>query len=136
MENGKSTRTNHRHQKILLFSGTLQFQVIKDYKIKKTYLLIDMSLPTDNNISTNTINKSKKKKKKDLEIEIKKMQHLKSTTVPVILKAQNIIKKQVTDKYISKILGNPSLHKKKKKKNSLCRIAYLLKRVLSIWMKK
>ena len=43
----------------------------------------------------------------DLEIEIKKMLHLKTTIVPVIVGALGMIKKD-TDKYINKIPGSPS----------------------------
>ena len=48
-------------------------------------------------------------KYKDLEIEIEKMWHLKTTTVPVILIALGIIKKE-TNKHINKIPGSPSLY--------------------------
>ena len=50
--------------------------MIKDYKRKKTFLLIDMSVPNDNNLSVKEYNKISKYK--DLEIEIEKMWHLKT----------------------------------------------------------
>ena len=60
-----------------------------DHK-RKTWVLIDMSVPTDN-ISY-----------RDLEIEIEKMWHFK------IVGALGMIKKS-TDKHINKILGCPNL---------------------------
>ena len=49
-----------------------QIKKVKDYK-RKTSLLIDMSIPTDNNISIKEYNKISKYR--ELEIEIEKMWH-------------------------------------------------------------
>ena len=82
------------------------FLVVKDCK-RKTFPLVDISVPTDNNIS----------KCKDLEIEIEKIFHLKTTIVPVIVGALGMTKKE-TDKHINKMPDCPSpyeIHTKKKK---------------------
>ena len=64
----------------------------KDNK-RKVCLQIDMSLPTDNKISVKEYNKISEYK--DLEIEILKMWHLETTTTPVILGVQGMIKKRI-----------------------------------------
>ena len=51
--------------------------VVKNYK-RKTYLLINMSVPTDNNISVKEYNEISNYK--DQETEIEKLWHLKTTT--------------------------------------------------------
>ena len=66
--------------------------MLKDYK-RKTFLLIDMSVPTDNNISVKEYNKISEYK--DEEIEIKEMWNLKTTTVPVIEWDQLVTKKDI-----------------------------------------
>eukprot|EP00794_Sanderia_malayensis_P001843 gene1843-2075_t len=71
----------------------------KDVK-EKTCLLIDMSVPCDQNIAPKEFDKLSKYK--DLEIEIQKMWSLKTTTVPVIVGALGMIKKQ-TQKHLDKI---------------------------------
>ena len=78
--------------------------VVKDYK-RKTCLLIDISVPTDNNMSVTEYNKITKYK--NLKIEIEKMWHLKTTTTPVIMGALGMIEKR-TDKHINKIPGKSS----------------------------
>ena len=55
-----------------------------------------MSVPKDNNTSVKEY--EKRSKYKDLEIEIEKMLHLETTTIPVIVGAQVMIKKR-TDRY-------------------------------------
>ncbi|XP_063585357.1 uncharacterized protein LOC134762740 [Penaeus indicus] len=73
--------------------------IIKDFK-EKTCLLIDTSVPCDQNIAHKEFDKLSKYK--DLEIEIQKMWSLKATTVPVIVGALGMIKKQ-TQKHLDKI---------------------------------
>ena len=65
--------------------------MVKKNKIK-TSLLIDMSMPTDNNISVKEYYKISKYK--NLKIKIKKMWHFKTTTQPIIVKALCMIKKE------------------------------------------
>ena len=76
--------------------------IIKDHKQKKC-LLIDMSIPSDANISSKEFEKIAKYK--DLQIEIQKMWHLRVETVPVIVGALGMIKK--AQKLINKIPGDP-----------------------------
>ncbi|XP_047480182.1 uncharacterized protein LOC125032840 [Penaeus chinensis] len=79
--------------------------VIKDKK-NNTCLLIDMSVPSDRNVSSKVYEKLAKYK--DLEIEIEKMWHLKTNTIPVVIGALGLIKKG-TNQYVEKIPGDPSL---------------------------
>ena len=60
-------------------------------KKDKTYLLIDMTIPLDSNTSVKTTEKLNKYK--DLEIEVERMWGLKTTTVPVVVRALGTIKK-------------------------------------------
>ena len=76
--------------------------VVKDEK-KRTCLLIDMSIPTERNTSLKTMEKLTKYK--DLEIEIEKMWGMKTTAVPVITGARELVKKG-TENYIGKIPVN------------------------------
>ena len=64
--------------------------VVKNYQ-RKIYLLIDMSGPTDNNISVKEYNKTSKYI--DLEIEIEKMWHLETTTMGQIKETDKPIEK-------------------------------------------
>ena len=84
--------------------------VAKDFK-RKTCLLIDILIPTDNNISVKEYNKINKSK--ELEIEIVKMWHVKTTTetfgsFDYRQEAVDMIKKE-TDKHIDKIDVSPKL---------------------------
>ena len=74
--------------------------------LRKTWLLAEISMPTDCDISIKEYNN--RSKYKDLEIKIEKMWNLKTTTVIAIVGSQNIIKKG-TDKHINKIPSSPSL---------------------------
>ena len=56
--------------------------MVKNYK-RKSCLLMDMSVPTDNNVLVKELNKISKYK--ELEIEIKKMWRLKTIIVSVII---------------------------------------------------
>ncbi|XP_066930550.1 uncharacterized protein [Clytia hemisphaerica] len=77
--------------------------VVKDRK-KRTCLLIDMSVPSDRNVSVKMFDELSKYK--DLEIEIKKMWNLKTTVVPVIVGALGLVRTGVQD-FVEKIPGNP-----------------------------
>ena len=64
--------------------------VIK-HKRNKTCQLIDMSVPSDSNISAKEF--EKRSKYKDLEIEIAKMWKMETKTIPVIVGTLGMIKK-------------------------------------------
>ncbi|XP_063591903.1 uncharacterized protein LOC134768991 [Penaeus indicus] len=100
--------------------------IIKDFK-EKTCLLIDMSVPCDQNIAHKEFDKLSKYK--DLQIEIQKMWSLKATTVPVIVGALGMIKKQ-TQKHLDKIPGNPQLQEIQK--IVLTSTAHILRKALTI----
>ena len=99
--------------------------VVKD-KVNKTCLLIDMSVPTERNISIKTMEKLSKYK--DLEIEIERMWGLKATTVPVIIGALGLIKKGL-DNFINRIPGNIKVIELQK--IVLLGTAHILRRTLS-----
>ena len=99
---------------------------MKDYK-KKTRLLIDMTVPSDSNLSFKeyeTISKYK-----DLGIEIKKMWHLKAIVIPIVVGALGMTKKKTED-HIKRIPGNSCLQELQK--TVLNGTADLLRRVLSM----
>ena len=100
--------------------------IIKDRK-KKQCLLIDMTIPSDKNISLKEFEKLSKYK--DLEIETTKMWQLKTTTIPVVVGALGVIKKGV-DRYLSMIPGNPSLYEIQK--IVLTGTAHILRKALSM----
>ena len=100
--------------------------VVKD-KRNSTCLLIDMSVPTDKNVSAKVFEKLSKYK--DLEIEIEKMWQLKTTIIPVVVGALGLIKKGTID-YLKKIPGEPSLSEIQK--IVLNSTAHILRRALSV----
>ena len=57
--------------------------IVVEDKHNGTCLLINMSVPTDKNVSAKLFEKLSKYK--DLEIEIENMWHLKTTTIPVVV---------------------------------------------------
>ena len=79
--------------------------VIK-HKQNKTCQLLDVSVPSDSNISAKEFQKLSKYK--DLEIEIAKMWKMKPKTIEVIVGAPGMIK-MGTQKYVNEIPGNLSL---------------------------
>ena len=85
--------------------------IVIKHKQNKACQLIDMSVPSDSNISAKEFEKLSKYK--DLEIEIAKMWKMKTKTIPVIVGALGMIKKG-TQKYVNEIPGNLSLAKIKK----------------------
>ena len=71
----------------------------------KTCFLIDMSVPSDTNVSLKIFEKLSKYK--DLKIEVTKMWYLK-TTLPVAIDVLGIVAKTAPN-YVSQIPGDPSL---------------------------
>ena len=100
--------------------------VVKDLT-NKVCLLIDMSIPCDNNISAKEFDKLSKYK--DLQIEIEKMWHLKTRIIPVIVGALGVIKKG-TDNYLKLIPGRPSMQELQK--IVLTGTSHVLRRALSL----
>ena len=80
--------------------------IVIKHKQNKTCQLIDMSVPSDSNISAKEFEKLSKYK--DLEIEIAKMWKMKTKTIPVVVGALGMIKKG-TQKYVNEIPENLSL---------------------------
>ena len=68
-------------------------------------------------------------KYKDLEIEMEKVWHLKTKTLPVVIGALGLIKKD-TDKFLEQIPGNPRLEEVQK--IVLNSTEHILRRALSI----
>ena len=100
--------------------------IVKDCK-KKTCLLIDMTVPSDRNLSLEEYEKMSKYK--ELEIEIQKMWNLKAIVIPVVVGALGMIKRKTED-HIKRIPGNPRLQESQK--IVLNGTAHLLRRVLSM----
>ena len=68
--------------------------IVNDHK-KKMCLFIDMTVPSDRNISLKSMKKISKYE--DLEIEIQKMWHFNATVIPVVFGALGMIKKTTED---------------------------------------
>ncbi|MEO1764700.1 MAG: reverse transcriptase domain-containing protein [Cyanobacteria bacterium J06629_18] len=100
--------------------------VIKDRREGKCWL-IDVSVPSDVNISSKTTEKIRKYK--DLEIEITKMWSMRTEIVPVIVGALGVIKKG-SEEYLKKIPGKIS--QKQLQKIALLGSAHILRKILSI----
>ena len=75
--------------------------VVRDH-INKTCILIDVSIPSDQNTSLKAFEKISKYK--DLEIEIEKSLKQKTKTIPVIVGALGVINKSAK-KYLQEIPG-------------------------------
>ena len=101
--------------------------IIIKHKQNKRCQLIDMSMPSDSNISTKEFEKLSKYK--DLEIEIAKMWKMKTKTIPVIVGTLGMIKKG-TQKYVNEIPGNFSFPEIQK--IVLNSMAHILSRTLSL----
>ena len=65
-----------------------------------------MKIPADKNVSVAEFEKMSKFK--DLEMELGKLQHMKTVTIPDVIRALGMIKKG-TKKHLEQILGNPNL---------------------------
>ena len=105
---------------------------------REVTILWDMPIQTDREIKANrpdivgnmSIKMTEKLSKcKDLEIEIEKFWGIKTTTIPVIIGALGLIKKEM-EKYISKIPDNISIQEAQK--CVLLGTAHILRRILSI----
>lgn len=70
---------------------------------QKTYMLIDMAVPTDNNISAKEFEKLSKFK--DLEFQVSRICHLKTKTIPAFVEALGMIKKGIGN-FLARSLGN------------------------------
>ena len=101
--------------------------IVIKHKQNKTYQLIDMSVPSDSNISAKKFEKISKYK--HLEIETAKMQKMNTKTIPVIVGTLSMIKKG-TQKNANKIPGNLSLAESQI--IVLNSTAHILKRTLSL----
>ena len=99
---------------------------VKNHK-DKTCFLIDMSVPSDTNLSLKIFEKLSKYK--DLEIEVTKMWHFKTTTVPVVIVALGMVVKTAPN-YVFQIPGAPSLTELQK--ITLVGTAHIMQKVLSM----
>ena len=79
--------------------------VVKNHTDKSCFL-IDMSVPSNTNVSLKIFEKLSKYK--DLEIEVTNTWHLKITTLPVVISALGMVAKTVPN-FVSQIPGAPSL---------------------------
>ena len=101
--------------------------IVIKHNQNKTCQLIDVSVPSDSNISVKEFEKLSKYK--DLKIEIAKMWKMKTKTIPAIVGALGMIKKRI-QKYSNEIPGNLSLAQIQKIMfNST---AHILRRTLSL----
>ena len=100
--------------------------VVKNHN-DKTCFLIDMSVPSDTNVSLKIFEKLSSYK--DLEIEVTKIWHLKTTTLPVVIGALRMVAK-TTPNYVSQIPRAPSLTELQK--ITLMGTAHTLRKVLSM----
>ena len=99
--------------------------IIKDH-INNTCQLIDMTIPSDRNVSIKEVEKLSKYK--DLEIEVSKMWKMKTTTLPVVIGALGVIRKGMRLK-VEKIPG--TIHIEELQKIALMGTAHILRKVLS-----
>ena len=98
--------------------------VVKNHN-DQTFILIDMSVPSDTNVSHKIFEKLRKYK--DSEIEVKKMWHLKTATLPVFIGALGMVAKTAPN-YVSQIPGAPSLTELQK--ITLMGTAHILQKIL------
>ena len=100
--------------------------IIKDHR-EKTCIMLNVAVPPDKDISLKEFQKLSKYK--DLEIEVTKMWKLKTKTIPVVIGALGMIKKD-TQNFIDQIPGKPSLQEMQK--IVLTSTAHILRKVLSM----
>ena len=100
--------------------------IIKDKKEKKC-IMIDMSMPSERNVSIWVIEKLSKYK--DLAFEVTKMFQLKTSTVPIVVRALGLIEKGL-DRYINQIPGH--MQSEELQKIALLGSLHILRRTLSI----
>ena len=84
--------------------------IIKNYK-ERTCIMMDVAIPSDQNISLKEFQKLSKYK--DLAIDLTKMWKLKAKIIPVVIGALGLIEKG-TQNFIDQMPGNPSLQEMKK----------------------
>ena len=89
--------------------------------------MLNVAVPPDKDISLKEFQKLSKYK--DLEIEVTKMWKLKTKTIPVVIGALGMIKKD-TQNFIDQIPGKPSLQEMQK--IVLTSTAHILRKVLSM----
>ena len=99
--------------------------IIKDH-INNTCQMIDMTIPSDRNVSIKEVENLSKYK--DLEIEVSKMWKMKTTTLPVVIGALGVIRKGMRLK-VEKIPG--TIHIEELQKIALMGTAHILRKVLS-----
>ena len=90
--------------------------------------MIDMTVPTDKNVSAKEFDKLSKYK--DLQIEIERMWHLKTSIVPVVIGVNGLVNKKNVCSHIKKLPGKPSL--RELQKIVLNSAVHLLRKALSI----
>ena len=100
--------------------------IIKNRK-EKTCYLIDMTVPSERNVSVKEVEKLSKYK--DLEIEITRMWEMKTITIPVVIGALGLMKKD-QDRYIGKIPGKVEISELQK--TVLLGTAHIIRKILSI----
>jgi len=101
--------------------------IIVKNKEEKTCLMIDMTVPSERNVTIKELEKLSKYK--DLEIEVTRMWGMKTTTIPVVVGALGLIKKGL-EKRIKKIPGTPTTQEIQK--IILLGSAHIIRRTLSI----
>ena len=89
-----------------------------------------MKIPADKNVSVAEFEKLSKYK--DLEIEVEKLWHMKTVTIPVVIGALGMIKKD-TEKHLEKIPESPNLGEMQK--IALKSTAHILRKTLSMLKK-
>ena len=100
--------------------------IIKDL-INNTCQLIDITIPSDRNVSLKLVEKLSKYT--DLEIEVSKMWKMKTTTLPVVIGELGVIKKGMR-LTVEKIPGTINIEELQK--IALMGTAHILRKVLSI----
>ena len=100
--------------------------IIKN-KEDKTCLMIDMTVPSERNVTIKEVEKLSKYK--DLEIEVTRMWGMKTTTIPVVIGALGLIKKGL-EKRIDQIPGSSTIHELQK--IVLLGSAHIIRKTLSI----
>ena len=100
--------------------------IIKD-KIEKKCIMIDMSIPSERNVSIKEVEKLSKYQ--DLEIEVTRMWEMKTSTVPIVVGALGLIKRCL-EKYVSQIPGHIRIEELQK--IALLGSAHILRKTLSI----
>ena len=100
--------------------------IFKDH-INNTCQLIDMTIPSDRNVSIEEVEKLSKYK--DLEIEVSKMWKMKTTTLPVVIGALGVIKTGMR-LTVEKTPGTINIEELQK--IALMGTAHILRKVMSI----